>query len=140
MRRGPRRETMVGAQPDQHHTDGGGAPTISGGHPMTSVRPLDRETLKREYRAAQPFPFIRIDDLLEPAFAAEVARAYPSFEHATTRGLTFKTVNEKKKVQITDSSLFPEPVRRLNDALASPGFLADLSSISGIPNLLADAE
>ena len=52
---------------------------------MTSVRPLDRETLKREYRAAQPFPFIRIDDLLEPAFAAEVARAYPSFEHATTR-------------------------------------------------------
>jgi hypothetical protein len=107
---------------------------------MTSVRPLDRETLKREFRAAQPFPFIKIDNLLEPDFAAEVARVYPSFEHAATRGLTFKTVNEKKKVQITDSSLFPEPVRRLNDALASPGFLADLSYIAGIPNLMADPE
>jgi hypothetical protein len=105
-----------------------------------SVRPLDRETLKREFQTASPFPFIKVDNLLDPDFAVEVARAYPSFENATQRGLTFKTVNEKKKVQITDSKLFPDPVRRLNDALASPAFLSDLSYISGIPNLMADPE
>src|SRR5262249_52450765 len=41
--------------------------------------------------------------------------------------------------QITDTKLFPEPVARLNDALASPEFLADLSYITGIPGLLADS-
>jgi 2-oxoglutarate-Fe(II)-dependent oxygenase superfamily protein len=104
------------------------------------LRPLDRESLRREFAAASPFPFIKIENLLDPAFAEEVAKAYPSFEDAAGRGRTFKTVNEKKKVQITDSTIFPEPVRRLNDALAAPSFLADLSYITGIPKLLADAE
>jgi hypothetical protein len=103
-----------------------------------SVRPLDRETLKQEFRNSSPYPFIKVDRLLDPTFASEVAGVYPSFEGAAERGMTFKTVNEKKKVQITDASLFPEPVKRLNDALASPGFLADLSYVTGIPDLIAD--
>jgi Rps23 Pro-64 3,4-dihydroxylase Tpa1-like proline 4-hydroxylase len=49
-------------------------------------------------------------------------------------------VNERKKVQITKSELFPAPIARLNEALASPEFLSDLSYITGMPNLLADAE
>jgi len=105
-----------------------------------SLRPLDREALRQQFRAAAPFPFVKIDNFLDPAFALEVAGAYPSFERATSHGLTFKTVNEKKKVQITDSKLFPEPVRLLNEALASPGFLSDISYMSSIPDLTADAE
>jgi 2-oxoglutarate-Fe(II)-dependent oxygenase superfamily protein len=105
-----------------------------------TVRFLDREALKRDFRAASPFPFVRIDNLLDPIFALEVAKVYPSFQNATQRGRTFKTVNEKKKVQITDARKFPEPVQRLNDALASPAFLSDLSYITGIPELLADEE
>jgi hypothetical protein len=112
----------------------------TGGGVDMSLMPLDREALKQQFRASSPFPFSKIDNLLDPAFALEVASAYPSFESATSRGLTFKTVNEKKKVQITDSKLFPDPVRRLNDALASPGFLSDISYITGIPGLMADTE
>ena len=102
--------------------------------------PLDREALRKQYKNASPFPFVRMENFLDSAFATEVAAAYPSFDDATGKGRTFKTVNERKKVQITDAKLFPAPIAQLSRALASPGFLADLSYISGIPNLLADEE
>lgn len=102
------------------------------------LRPLDREQLRKEFTSAKPFPFVKIENLLEPAVAGQVAASYPAFEQALGQGRTFKTVNERKKVQITKAELFPEPVARLNQALASPQFLSDLSYITGIPNLLAD--
>jgi hypothetical protein len=105
-----------------------------------SLRPLDLELLRRQYAAAKPFPFIEIEGLLDPDFALEVASVYPSFAEALRWGHAFKTVNEKRKIQITDSGLFPGPVRRLHDAIASPAFLGALSAITGIPNLLADEQ
>ncbi len=104
------------------------------------LRPLDCATLHDEFVSARPFPWVMIEPFLDHAVVAEVASSYPSFKRATAQGRTFTTVNERKKVQITDARLFPEPVRQLNEALASPAFLADLSSITGIPNLLADEE
>ena len=102
--------------------------------------PLDREALRNQYKNATPFPFVRMENFLNSAFATQVAAAYPSFDDATGKGRTFQTVNERKKVQITNAKLFPAPIAQLSRALASPGFLADLSYISGIPNLLADEE
>jgi hypothetical protein len=43
-------------------------------------------------------------------------------------------------VQVTDSELFPKPLRELNEALASPAFIETVSSIFGIPNLLSDPD
>lgn len=105
-----------------------------------AIRNVDKEELRRQYLGAEPFPFIKIDNLLDPAFAEEVANSYPSFEAATEQGREFKSVNERRKVQITDSKLFPAPAKQLNQVLASPEFLSTLSYISGIPNLLADEE
>lgn len=102
------------------------------------IRPLDRETLRRRFDTAQPFRFLAIDDFLDADFAREVAASYPSFEDARRMGFEFRAVNENRKVQITDATRFPEPVQRLNQALASPAFLEDLSAITGIPKLLAD--
>jgi hypothetical protein len=104
------------------------------------IQPFDRETLRQRWIKASPFPFVKIEQLLDPPFAEKVAAAYPSFEDAMGRGRTFRTVNERKKVQITDANLFPGPVAQLNEALASPAFLSDLSYITGIPDLLADEE
>jgi len=104
------------------------------------VQALDREALRRQFVNATPFPFVKLDNFLDPGFAEEVAKACPSFEVAIGQGKTFKTVNEKKKVQITDSSRFPEPIKRLNEALAAPSLLFDLSYITGIPELLADPQ
>ncbi|MEZ5964457.1 MAG: 2OG-Fe(II) oxygenase [Planctomycetota bacterium] len=102
------------------------------------LRPYDRDQLRNEFRSGQPFPFFKIDGFLDEAFAREVAAAMPGFDEAQKMGLTFKSVNEKLKLQITDSSRFPPPVLALHKALSSPEFLADLSYITGIPNLLAD--
>jgi hypothetical protein len=104
------------------------------------LRPLDRETLRQQYVNAQPFPFVTIDAFLDPGFVKKVVDAYPTFERAAAQGITFNAVNEQKKVQITDSNLFPEPVAELNAALAAPSFLSELSYVTGIPNLVADAE
>lgn len=104
------------------------------------IRPLDRERLRRDFNAARPFRFAVIDNFLDDSSAQELARAYPSFEDAVRLGFQFKAVNEQKKVQITDAQKFPELVRRFNEAISSPAFLSDLSYITGIPNLLADAQ
>jgi len=102
------------------------------------IRPLDVDKLRAEFTAAQPYRYLTVDGFLDQAAVEELAVSYPTFESAVRMGLTFKTVNEQKKVQVTDAALFPAPVRRLNDALASPDFLARLSDITGIPDLLAD--
>jgi Rps23 Pro-64 3,4-dihydroxylase Tpa1-like proline 4-hydroxylase len=104
------------------------------------LRQLDLEALRNVYATAKPFPFIKIDNFLEPQAAEQVAASFPSFEEALGKGKTFKTVNERKKIQITKSELFPSPIASLHDALASPDFLRDLSFISGIPSILADPE
>jgi hypothetical protein len=104
------------------------------------IAPLQRDLLRERFRSAEPFPFIVIDDFLDADFAREVTASYPTFESALERGFSFNFVNERKKVQVTDVSKFPEPVARLNEAISSPAFLDQLSYITGIPALLADPE
>jgi len=99
---------------------------------------LDRDTLRVSYKAAKPFPHFAVDNFLDETLVRQIAAAYPTFDTAIKQGKTFATANERKKVQITDSKLFPVPVAQLNDMLSSPSFLADLSYITGIPNLIAD--
>ena len=105
-------------------------------HPL--LRPLNREALRREFREASPFPFVAIDGFLEPDFAREVARSYPGYFDACRDNQEFSALNEKKKVQINDSTRFPEPVKKLNEILSSPEFLADLEHITGIDDLVTD--
>ena len=104
------------------------------------INPLDRESLRTKFRSAQPFPHMVIDNFLAPGAAEEIARSYPTFEQASAQGFVFNFVNEQRKVQITDSKKFPDPVRRLNDAISAPAFLADLEYITGIPRILADEQ
>jgi Rps23 Pro-64 3,4-dihydroxylase Tpa1-like proline 4-hydroxylase len=104
------------------------------------IRPFDVEDLGRRYHDAKPFPFIAIDDFLEEDFAREVLAAYPTFEAAQAVGREFQTVNEKLKVQVCDTENFAPSVARLNDAIASPEFLGDLTTITGIRNLQADPQ
>jgi hypothetical protein len=104
------------------------------------LRPIDRDGLKRAFGSAVPFPFIAMEDFLQPEFARELAASYPTFETAERMGFEFSALNEQRKVQVTDTKKFPDPVRRLNERLASPEFLNDVSYITGIPNLLADEQ
>ena len=105
---------------------------------MTHINPIDREALRDRVRQSSPVPNFCIDNFLDPAFAESVLAAYPSYEEATKVGRSFHAVNEKGKVQVTDSSQFAEPIAELNRELASPEFLGLLSYVFGMPNLLPD--
>jgi hypothetical protein len=107
---------------------------------ITHINPIDRDSLRDRVRTAQPVPNFCIDNFLEESFANQVLSAYPSFEEATKVGRSFSAVNEKGKVQVTDSSSFAEPIAELNRTLASPEFLELLSDVFEMPNLLADDE
>jgi hypothetical protein len=102
------------------------------------IKNLDLDALRDRFQKATPFPHVVIDDFLDPAFAREVSSCYPTFEQALLQGFSFNFVNEQRKVQISESAKFADPVRRLNDAISSPKFLTDLEYVTGIPRLMAD--
>jgi hypothetical protein len=105
---------------------------------MTLLNPIDRVALRDKVRVALPFPHFCIDDFLAPDFAEAVYESFPSFSEARAVGRQFTTVNEKKKIQITDSTKFPAPIARLNDLLASREFTDLMTDVFEIPSLLAD--
>lgn len=102
------------------------------------MKPLDLEKLRHQFNTAQPFRWIQIDPFLDESFAHTLAASYPSFEESRRLGFEFSAVNERKKVQVTDSSRFPDPVKRLHELLSGQTFLDSLEYITGIPKLLAD--
>ena len=102
------------------------------------IQPIDRDALRDRVRASSPFPHFVIDNFLDPACADRVHDAFPTFEEADKIGFQFNAVNEKRKIQITDSSKFAAPVAELHRALAAPEFLALMSYVFDIPHLLAD--
>ena len=101
---------------------------------------IDREALRSKFINAKPVPHIVIDNFIDVDDARSVVSAYPDFDAALQLGKTFKTVNERKKVQVSDSTKFSGAVAALNDALASREFLSDLAYITNIPNLVADEQ
>ena len=66
---------------------------------------LDKEKLKEQMHKMEPFPYFCIDNFLNEDFAEEVYQSFPSFQEAQQLGKEFSAVNEKKKVQVTDSNL-----------------------------------
>jgi hypothetical protein len=104
------------------------------------IRPLDQEALHQFYQRAEPFPYFKVDDFLEPDFARSVVAAYPSYQAARDLGLEFNAARERLKIQVTEKERFPEAVRRLSDALAGREFLSALEVITGIPRLLDDPQ
>jgi hypothetical protein len=105
---------------------------------MDLINPIDKDALRSQFQNAIPFPFFCIDNFLREDFADEVPASFPDYGQAREVGKEFSGVNEKGKVQVTDSNLFAPPVQRLNEALAAPDFLSLLSHVTGMPNLLAD--
>jgi Rps23 Pro-64 3,4-dihydroxylase Tpa1-like proline 4-hydroxylase len=109
-------------------------------NPADFLNPIDREALRDQVRRSTPVPNFLIDNFLRPDFAERVANAFPPYEEAVAVGRSFRAVNEKGKVQVTDSTRFPEPIRQLNQLLASQEFCQLISYALGVPKLLADAQ
>lgn len=102
------------------------------------VNPLDLEELARRYRAATPTHMLTMDSFLREDFAREVSESYPDYQSAQRRGREFKWVNERVKVQITDTTLMPEPVVTLNKVINSDELRQVFAEITGIGPLVSD--
>jgi hypothetical protein len=91
--------------------------------------------LARQYRDNPPCPHILIKDFLDPKTVEEAARQFPTA--ASDAWTQYKHVNENK-LGMPKRDLFPPALGALADELNSPEFVAWVSGLSGIPNLLAD--
>ncbi len=105
---------------------------------IAHINPIDRDALREKVRTSQPVRNFCIDNFLDESFAGSVLASFPTYEEAAKVGRTFAAVNEKGKIQVTDSSSFAEPIAELNRTLASPEFLELLSDVFEMPNILAD--
>lgn len=104
------------------------------------IAPIDARELRRAIQSAAPFPHCLIDNFLDPEFARLVHQSFPDYRDARKIGRSFSTVNEKRKVQISDPTRFAPPVLELNRILAAPSWTQTLSRAFEIPDLLADDE
>jgi len=106
---------------------------------MKLLNDIDHVKFKKDFLGMEPFPHFCIDNFLKEEFAEEVYQSFPKFQEAQKLGKEFSAVNEKRKVQITDSEKFPPAIKKLHDLLASKEYVAMWADLTGIPNLLADA-
>jgi hypothetical protein len=91
--------------------------------------------LARQYRQNHPCPHILLQDFLEPEIALEMTSQFPQ---ATSDAWTqYKHANENK-TGMAKREMFPPAIRAVTDELNSPKFVAWISELTGIPNLLAD--
>jgi len=102
------------------------------------INPIDREKFKKEFLSTEPFPHFCIDNFLNEDFANEVFEAFPSYQEAQALGREFSAVNEKRKIQITESAKFPPAIKKLSELLASKEYLQMWSDLTGVADLLAD--
>ena len=89
----------------------------------------------RTYQQNEPYPHISFDNFLSPSAAEAALEAFPSVTDAGW--IHYVHVNEKKH-GLNKMELLPEPIQAVIREMNSPQFVAYLSELTGIPNLLAD--
>ena len=91
-------------------------------------------TLAEQYRAAQPFPHIAIDDFLDPDILRTVIRDFPSSENKDY----FDRGQERLKFQYQPHEVSSGLVRNLFAELNNQAFLGFLEELTGIKGLIPD--
>lgn len=91
--------------------------------------------LAEEYLRNHPCPHILLQDFLKSETALAMAKQFPTpISHAWTQ---YKHANENK-LGMAKRQLFPPAIAAATDELNSPRFVAWISGLTGIPNLMAD--
>jgi len=104
------------------------------------INPTSLKKFKAGIKNKEPFPHFSFDGFLDEDFANEIHNSFPSYEDSKLLGREFSSVNEKSKIQITDSAKFHPAIYKLHQLLTSQEFVDILSEYTGIPNLLADPD
>ena len=113
------------------------APALQSSAPLFPYHKWGRAlpALARQYRDNYPCPHIRLIDFLECETASAMADEFP--QPSSQEWTQYKHVNENK-LGMAHRELFPPTLGAVTDELNSPEFVAWLSELTGIPNLIAD--
>src|SRR5208283_2063861 len=93
------------------------------------------DAFRDQFQNAQPFPHLVVDHFLQPDFCQRLLREFPGFDEK--RALNEFGESGRKAVQEKLPQIGPA-YRRLDDLLRSEEFLAFLSTMTGIPELVYD--
>jgi len=91
--------------------------------------------LARQYRENKPCPHILLRDFVDREAAIAMAKEFP--RPASDAWTQYKHANENK-LGMPKRELFPPTLGAVTDELNSPEFTAWVSTLTGIPNLMAD--
>ncbi|MEZ5478698.1 MAG: 2OG-Fe(II) oxygenase [Thiolinea sp.] len=94
------------------------------------------------YQAAQPFPHLVLDQLLEPVVAAHVAAELKQFSMDRSQWWRFPAIDahadQVRKRGLSDFEKMTPLMRMASDYFNSAGFLHKLEQLTGISGLLPD--
>src|SRR5580698_3832413 len=91
--------------------------------------------LAHQYGENNPCPHILLENFIEPELALAMAQEFP---RPTSDAWTqYKHANENK-LGMPKREMFPPTIGAVTDELNSPEFVAWVSQLTGIPNLVAD--
>jgi hypothetical protein len=93
--------------------------------------------LAKQYRKAEPFPHIQLQDFLEPEVALACAQEFPTPNGSAWT--IYKHYNENK-VGLKRRELFPPMLGRVTDELNSPEFVRWICELTGFHDLVSDAD
>ena len=91
----------------------------------------------REYRDAEPYPHVVIDDFLPIDDARALTAAFPNADDATMWD-RYNAPGYEVKMGCGDETRFPEPIRKAIHDLNSGPFIRILEELTGIEHLLPD--
>jgi len=91
--------------------------------------------LAKRFRDNRPYPHIRLVDFLGTDTATAMAQEFP--HPSGVEWTQYKHTNENK-LGMPKRDLFPSTLGAVTDELNSREFVAWLSELTGIPNLIAD--
>jgi Rps23 Pro-64 3,4-dihydroxylase Tpa1-like proline 4-hydroxylase len=97
----------------------------------------DKESLAREFDNADPFRHVVIPDFFSLGFAQRLLDEFPSFEERFATGETGEVGGKATRRDVRDIS---DAYREVDDFIRESEFLDLISEITGIPDLMYDAE
>jgi hypothetical protein len=104
------------------------------------LHPTVRAALDRHaeaFRDAKPFRYVVIDDFLDPELAQALLQSFPGFDAKYALNEMGQVGGKAVREHVRD---LPKPYPELDAWLQTPDFLGAVSKITGIPDLLYDAD
>lgn len=92
---------------------------------------------KQQFKAAQPFSHIVIDNFLRPAFCEDLLQEFPLFDNNRARN---EDGNVGRKAVHQHISRIGSSYRSLDAVVQSPAFLDYMAELTSIPRLLHDPD